>query len=120
MRIPASDMLIKPARLVSLLARDMTLVPGDVIACGTSVGAGNDEAGVADRGRHRRHRHARQPLRSLAQRARGGEPGPVRLAKYRKAGPRNAPKRATMASELRDYLSIPYGELEELNLEAKK
>ena len=37
---PASDMLIKPARLVSLLSRDMTLLPGDVIACGTSVGAG--------------------------------------------------------------------------------
>jgi 2-keto-4-pentenoate hydratase/2-oxohepta-3-ene-1,7-dioic acid hydratase in catechol pathway len=42
---PASDMLIKPARLVSLLARDMTLMPGDVIACGTSIGAGTLKPG---------------------------------------------------------------------------
>ncbi len=42
---PASDMLFKPARLVSLLSRDMTLVPGDVIACGTSVGAGTMKPG---------------------------------------------------------------------------
>ena len=42
---PASDMLIKPARLVSLLARDMTLMPGDVIACGTSIGAGTMKPG---------------------------------------------------------------------------
>jgi len=37
---PASDMLMKPARLVSAISRDMTLMPGDVIACGTSIGAG--------------------------------------------------------------------------------
>ncbi len=42
---PASDMLIKPARLVSMLSRDMTLMPGDVIACGTSVGAGKMKPG---------------------------------------------------------------------------
>ncbi len=42
---PASDMLIKPARLVSLLSRDMTLLPGDVIACGTSIGAGTMKPG---------------------------------------------------------------------------
>jgi 2-keto-4-pentenoate hydratase/2-oxohepta-3-ene-1,7-dioic acid hydratase in catechol pathway len=42
---PASDMLIKPARLVSLISRDMTLLPGDVIACGTSVGAGTMKPG---------------------------------------------------------------------------
>jgi 2-keto-4-pentenoate hydratase/2-oxohepta-3-ene-1,7-dioic acid hydratase in catechol pathway len=42
---PASDMLIKPARLVSLISRDMTLVPGDVIACGTSIGAGKMKPG---------------------------------------------------------------------------
>jgi 2-keto-4-pentenoate hydratase/2-oxohepta-3-ene-1,7-dioic acid hydratase in catechol pathway len=42
---PAGDMLIKPARLVSLLARDMTLMPGDVIACGTSIGAGTMKPG---------------------------------------------------------------------------
>ncbi len=38
-------MLFKPARLVSLLSRNMTLVPGDVIACGTSIGAGTMKAG---------------------------------------------------------------------------
>jgi 2-keto-4-pentenoate hydratase/2-oxohepta-3-ene-1,7-dioic acid hydratase in catechol pathway len=37
---PVSDMIIPPARIVSLLSHDMTLVPGDVIACGTSLGAG--------------------------------------------------------------------------------
>jgi len=37
---PISDMIFPPARLVSLLSQDMTLVPGDVIACGTSVGVG--------------------------------------------------------------------------------
>jgi 2-keto-4-pentenoate hydratase/2-oxohepta-3-ene-1,7-dioic acid hydratase in catechol pathway len=32
-------MIIPPARIVSLISREMTLEPGDVIACGTSVGA---------------------------------------------------------------------------------
>lgn len=36
---PASDMILSPAKIVSLLSREMTLHPGDVIACGTSVGA---------------------------------------------------------------------------------
>ncbi|HTJ28415.1 MAG TPA: fumarylacetoacetate hydrolase family protein [Candidatus Limnocylindria bacterium] len=42
---PASDMIFKPARLVSLISRDMTLMPGDVIACGTSLGAGKMKPG---------------------------------------------------------------------------
>ena len=37
---PLADMMLPPARLVSLISRGMTLEPGDVIACGTSVGAG--------------------------------------------------------------------------------
>lgn len=37
---PLADMIFSPARLVSLLSRDMTLNPGDLIACGTSVGVG--------------------------------------------------------------------------------
>jgi ketopantoate reductase/2-keto-4-pentenoate hydratase/2-oxohepta-3-ene-1,7-dioic acid hydratase in catechol pathway len=37
---PVSDMIFPPLRLVSLLSRDMTLLPGDVIACGTSIGVG--------------------------------------------------------------------------------
>jgi 2-keto-4-pentenoate hydratase/2-oxohepta-3-ene-1,7-dioic acid hydratase in catechol pathway len=36
---PCSDMILPPARIVSLISREMTLQPGDVIACGTSVGA---------------------------------------------------------------------------------
>ena len=36
---PASDMILPPARIVSLISREMTLEPGDLIACGTSVGA---------------------------------------------------------------------------------
>lgn len=37
---PISDMIVPAARLVSLISRGMTLEPGDIIACGTSVGAG--------------------------------------------------------------------------------
>jgi len=37
---PVSDMIFPPQKLVSYLSRDMTLLPGDVIACGTSVGVG--------------------------------------------------------------------------------
>jgi 2-keto-4-pentenoate hydratase/2-oxohepta-3-ene-1,7-dioic acid hydratase in catechol pathway len=37
---PVSDMFFPPHKLVSLVSRDMTLMPGDVIACGTSVGVG--------------------------------------------------------------------------------
>lgn len=35
-----TDMFFSPAEIVSHLSHDMTLEPGDVIACGTSVGAG--------------------------------------------------------------------------------
>ena len=38
---PVSDMICPPHRLVSMIAHDMTLMPGDVIACGTSVGVGS-------------------------------------------------------------------------------
>ena len=38
---PVSDMIFQPHRLVSLLSHDMTLMPGDVIACGTSIGVGS-------------------------------------------------------------------------------
>jgi 2-keto-4-pentenoate hydratase/2-oxohepta-3-ene-1,7-dioic acid hydratase in catechol pathway len=37
---PVSDMIIAPPRIVSLLSRDMTLMPGDIICCGTSLGVG--------------------------------------------------------------------------------
>jgi 2-keto-4-pentenoate hydratase/2-oxohepta-3-ene-1,7-dioic acid hydratase in catechol pathway len=37
---PISDMIFSAAKLVSLLSHDMTLNPGDLIACGTSVGVG--------------------------------------------------------------------------------
>jgi 2-keto-4-pentenoate hydratase/2-oxohepta-3-ene-1,7-dioic acid hydratase in catechol pathway len=37
---PISDMIFPVAKLVSLLSHDMTLFPGDLIACGTSVGVG--------------------------------------------------------------------------------
>ena len=42
---PVSDILFPPARLVSLISQDMTLEPGDVIACGTSVGVGSMKSG---------------------------------------------------------------------------
>ncbi|OYZ86703.1 MAG: hypothetical protein B7Y01_05145, partial [Xanthobacter sp. 17-67-6] len=38
---PLADMIFPPHRLVALLSQDMTLNPGDLIACGTSVGVGS-------------------------------------------------------------------------------
>ena len=35
---PCSDMIFSPAQIISSLSREMTLYPGDVIACGTSLG----------------------------------------------------------------------------------
>jgi 2-dehydropantoate 2-reductase len=37
---PVGDMFFPPLKLVAAVSRDMTLMPGDVIACGTSLGAG--------------------------------------------------------------------------------
>ncbi len=37
---PVADMFYRPRAIVSHLSQDMTLMPGDVIACGTSLGAG--------------------------------------------------------------------------------
>jgi 2-keto-4-pentenoate hydratase/2-oxohepta-3-ene-1,7-dioic acid hydratase in catechol pathway len=42
---PVADMIFSPARLVSLISQDMTLEPGDVIACGTSLGVGSMKPG---------------------------------------------------------------------------
>ena len=42
---PISDMRFTVARLVSLISMDMTLLPGDVILCGTSIGAGSMKPG---------------------------------------------------------------------------
>lgn len=42
---PVADMIFAPAQLVSLISHDMTLNAGDIIACGTSVGAGSMQPG---------------------------------------------------------------------------
>ena len=42
---PVSDMVFQPERLVSLISQELTLFPGDVIACGTSVGVGSMKPG---------------------------------------------------------------------------
>lgn len=42
---PVSDMIFSPTKLVSLISKDMTLFPGDVITCGTSLGAGSMKPG---------------------------------------------------------------------------
>ena len=44
-RYPISDMRFSVQRLVSLISLDMTLLPGDVILCGTSVGVGSMRPG---------------------------------------------------------------------------
>ncbi|WP_322045964.1 fumarylacetoacetate hydrolase family protein [Paraburkholderia sp. J67] len=38
---PLDDMVFTPAQQVSLISQDLTLEPGDVIACGTSLGVGS-------------------------------------------------------------------------------
>lgn len=38
---PLDDMIFPPARLISALSQDMTLLPGDLICCGTSLGVGS-------------------------------------------------------------------------------
>ena len=43
---PASDMILSPPQIVSLISREMTLHPGDLIACGTSLGALPMRAGM--------------------------------------------------------------------------
>jgi len=37
---PITDMIFPPHKLVSLISQDMTLLPGDLICCGTSLGVG--------------------------------------------------------------------------------
>ena len=44
---PLSDMVLSPAEQVSRISHDMTLLPGDVIACGTSVGVGSIQDGCS-------------------------------------------------------------------------
>ena len=42
---PVSDMRFSVQQLVSLISKDMTLYPGDVILCGTSIGVGSMKPG---------------------------------------------------------------------------
>ncbi len=42
---PLSDMIMSPEELVSGISHDMSLLPGDVIACGTSLGIGSIKDG---------------------------------------------------------------------------
>lgn len=42
---PVSDMRFSAAQLVSRISHDMTLLPGDIILCGTSVGVGSMKPG---------------------------------------------------------------------------
>ena len=42
---PVSDMIFGPHTIVSMISRDVTLFPGDVICCGTSVGVGSMKPG---------------------------------------------------------------------------
>ncbi|MEC9368139.1 MAG: fumarylacetoacetate hydrolase family protein [Pseudomonadota bacterium] len=38
---PVNDMTFPPHKLTSLISHDVTLMPGDIIACGTSIGVGS-------------------------------------------------------------------------------
>jgi 2-keto-4-pentenoate hydratase/2-oxohepta-3-ene-1,7-dioic acid hydratase in catechol pathway len=43
---PLADMIFSPSDIVSMISHDMTLEPGDVIACGTSLGVGSIKDGA--------------------------------------------------------------------------
>lgn len=43
---PCNDMIFSPAQIVSHLSKEMTLMPGDIIACGTSLGVLPMKAGT--------------------------------------------------------------------------
>ena len=43
---PLADMIFSPEEQVSRISQDLTLLPGDVIACGTSVGVGSIKDGA--------------------------------------------------------------------------
>ena len=43
---PLADMIFSPAAVVAMVSQDMTLLPGDVIACGTSLGVGSIKEGA--------------------------------------------------------------------------
>ncbi|RZF26304.1 FAA hydrolase family protein [Paraburkholderia sp. UYCP14C] len=43
---PLADMVFSPAEQVSLISQDLTLEPGDVISCGTSLGVGSIKDGA--------------------------------------------------------------------------
>ncbi len=42
---PVTDMVFRPQKLVSMISQDMTLYPGDIIACGTGLNAAAMEDG---------------------------------------------------------------------------
>jgi 2-keto-4-pentenoate hydratase/2-oxohepta-3-ene-1,7-dioic acid hydratase in catechol pathway len=42
---PLADMIFSPPQIVSRISQDMSLLPGDVIACGTSLGVGSMKPG---------------------------------------------------------------------------
>src|ERR1700694_3689399 len=51
---PVADMFFPPHKLVAAISKDVTLMPGDIIACGTSLGAGTmGDAHSADRRENR-------------------------------------------------------------------
>jgi len=43
---PIADMIFSPSQIVSRISQDMSLLPGDVIACGTSLGVGSMKPGA--------------------------------------------------------------------------
>jgi 2-keto-4-pentenoate hydratase/2-oxohepta-3-ene-1,7-dioic acid hydratase in catechol pathway len=42
---PVQDIIFSPAQIVHRISQDMTLMPGDVICCGTSIGVGSMKPG---------------------------------------------------------------------------
>ncbi len=113
-------MIFKPARLVSLISRDLTLGPGDVIACGTSVGAGKMKPGSRIEVVIDGIGMLFQPFRGLASGRTEGETGPGRIGQMLKGGPPEPAKARAHGYRTARFSSLTYSELEELNLRAKQ
>ena len=62
---PINEMVFSVAQLVSRISQDMTLEPGDILLCGTSVGVGSMRPGSSIEVEIDRHWQAQQPIRVI-------------------------------------------------------
>ena len=91
---PAADMILPPARIVSLISREMTLAPRRRHRLRHLGRGAADAAGDGRRGQHRRHRHLGESLRAVSVRRCAPLP---RSRPAARAAPHAAPRRVPAA-----------------------